>query len=83
MTLALVPAMKAGRRWAIGVAAATALLMWLHLRILLPLPGTGGTVPAFLGMWSIYLLSLGAAALALAAKPAATLHVKTPVEVVS
>jgi hypothetical protein len=50
MTLAMVPSIKAGRRWAVGVAAATALLLWLHLRFVLPLPGTGGTVPPMLGM---------------------------------
>ncbi len=64
MTLAMYPGIKAGRRWAIGVGAAAGLLVWLHLRFLLYFPGTGGTVPSFLGVWSIYLLSMGAAALA-------------------
>lgn len=61
MTLAMVPGIKAGRRWAVGVGAATGLLFWLYLLFTIPLPGTGGTVPAALGLWSIYLLSLGAA----------------------
>jgi hypothetical protein len=33
--------------------------------LVMPLPGTGGTVPPMLGLWSIYLPSLGAAAEAL------------------
>jgi hypothetical protein len=61
MTLAMVPGIKAGRRWAVGVGAATGLLFWLYLLFTIPLPGTGGTVPAMLGLWSIYLLSLGTA----------------------
>jgi hypothetical protein len=61
MTLAMYPGIKAGRNGAIAVGAASGLLFWLHLRFVLPLPGTGGTVPTMLGMWSIYLLSLGAA----------------------
>jgi len=40
-------------------------LLWLYLVFTLPLPGTGGTVPTMLGMWSIYLLSLAAAVVAL------------------
>lgn len=66
MTLAMVPGIKAGRRWAVGVGAATGLLFWLYLLFTIPLPGTGGTVPAMLGLWSVYLLSLGAAAVWLA-----------------
>jgi len=62
MTLAMYPGIKAGRRSAVAVGAATALLFWLYLLFMLPLPGTGGQVPTMLGMWSVYLLSLGAAA---------------------
>src|SRR6185436_6120858 len=62
MTLAIYPGIKAGRRSAVGVGAATGLLFWLYLLFTLPLPGTGGTVPTVLLLWSIYLLSLGAAA---------------------
>ena len=62
ITLAMYPGIRAGRRGAVGVGAATGLLFWLHLLFVRPLPGTGGTVPPMLGLWSIYLLSLGAAA---------------------
>jgi hypothetical protein len=65
MTLGMYPGLKAGRSWAAGTGAATGLLLWLYLLFTLPLPGTGGTVPTMLGMWSIYLLSLGAAAVAI------------------
>jgi len=66
MTLAMYPGIKAGRRSAVGLGATTALLFWLYLLFTLPLPGTGGTVPPRLGLWSLYLLSLGAAAASLA-----------------
>jgi hypothetical protein len=66
MTLAMYPGIKAGRRSAVGLGAATALLLWLHLLFTLPLQGTGGTVPPRLGLWGVYLLSLGAAATSLA-----------------
>ena len=65
MTLAMYPGIKAGQGWAAGMAAAGGLLLWLYLLFTLPLPGTGGTVPTMLGMWSVYLLSLGAAGVAL------------------
>ena len=64
MSVAMHRAIRAGRRWAIGVGAATSLLFWTYLMLLLPLPGTGGTVPPMLGLWSAYLLWLGAAGLA-------------------
>ncbi len=64
MNIALCRAIRAGRRWAIRMAAATCLLFWLYLLLLFPLPGTGGTVPPMLGLWSTYLLALGAAGLA-------------------
>lgn len=63
MSVAVHRAIRAGRRWAVGVAAATSLLFWSYLIFLLPLPGTGGTVPPMLGLWSAYLLWLGAAVL--------------------
>ena len=66
MTLAMYPGIKAGRSSAVGLGAAAALLLWLLLLFTLPLPGTGGTVPPRLGSWSVYLLSLGAAAVSLA-----------------
>ncbi|MFQ5740041.1 MAG: hypothetical protein ACE5JX_13625 [Acidobacteriota bacterium] len=62
MNAALYRAIKVGRRPAIAAGAATALLFALYLLFLLPLPGTGGTVPPMLGLWSFYLLWLGAAA---------------------
>lgn len=65
MTLAMCPGIKAGRRGSVGVGAATSLLFWLYLLLTLPLPGTGGTVPPMFVMWSVYLLSLGAAAASL------------------
>ncbi|MBI3698116.1 MAG: hypothetical protein HY238_25185 [Acidobacteria bacterium] len=64
MSVVLYRAIKAGRRWAVGVGAANGLLFWLYLLFLLPLPGTGGTVRPMLGLWSVYLLWLGAAVLA-------------------
>ena len=64
MSVAVHRAIRAGRPWAVGVGAATSLLFWTYLMLLLPLPGTGGTVPPMLGLWSAYLLWLGAAALA-------------------
>jgi hypothetical protein len=65
MTLAMCPGIKAGRGWAIGMSAAAGVLVWLHLLVVLPLPGTGGTVPPMLVLWSVNLLSLGAAAASL------------------
>ena len=65
MTLAMHPGIKAGRRSAVAVGAATALLFWLYMLFTLPLPGAGGQLRAMLGMWSVYLLSLGAAAASL------------------
>jgi hypothetical protein len=64
MSVAVHPAIKAGRRWAIGVGAAAGLLFWLYLLFLLLLPVTGSSAPGFFGALSIYLLSLGAAAFA-------------------
>lgn len=64
MNMAVYRAIKAGRRWAVGVGAATCLLFCLYLLLLLPLPGTGGTVRPMLGLWSAYFLWLGAAVLA-------------------
>ena len=64
MNIALYRAVRAGRTWAIGVGVATNLLFWSHLLFVLPFPGTGGTVPRPLGAWSVYLLWLGAAAVA-------------------
>ena len=66
MTLAMYPGIKAGRRSAVAVGAATALLFWLYLLFTLPLPGNGGQSRPCSVMWSVYLLSLGAAALSLA-----------------
>lgn len=64
MNMAVCRAIKAGRGWAIAVGAATSLLFCLYLLFLFPLPGTGGTVRPMLGLWSVYLLWLGVAALA-------------------
>ncbi len=64
MNMAVYRAIRAGRRWAVAVGAATGLLFWLYLLFLFPLPGTGGTVRPMLGLWSVYLLWLGVAALA-------------------
>ena len=65
MTLAMYPGIKAGRPGPARMGAATGVLLWLYLVFTLPLPGTGGTVPAMLGIWSVYLLSLGGAVAAL------------------
>jgi len=63
MNIGVYRAIRAGRRWAVAVGAASGLLFWLYLLFLLPLPGTG-TARRLLGPWSVYLLWLGAAALA-------------------
>lgn len=60
MSVAVHRAIRKGRRWAVGVGMATSLLFCSYLIVLLPLPGTGGTVPPMLGLWSVYLLWLGA-----------------------
>lgn len=65
MTITMYPGIKAGRGWAVGVSAAAGMLIWLHLLVVMPLPGTGGTVPPMFGLWNIYLLSLGPAAVGL------------------
>ena len=64
MSVAVFPAIKAGRRGAVGVSAAAGLLLWLYLLFLLPLPGTAGLATGFFGALSIYLPLLGAAAFA-------------------
>ena len=64
MSIAVYPAMRAGQQWAVRVGAATSLLFWLYLMLLFPLPGTGGTVPPMLALWSAYLFWLSAAVLA-------------------
>jgi hypothetical protein len=65
MNVALYRAIKAGRRWATGVGIATGLLFCLHLVFVLPLPGTGTSVASALGLWTVYLLWLCAAAFAI------------------
>lgn len=64
MSIALYRGIRAGRRSTIGVSVAAGLLFWLYLVFTLPLPGTGGTVPRELGLWTLYLLWLAAAAFA-------------------
>lgn len=64
MNVALCRAINAAQRSAIAVSAATGLFMVLYLIFLLPLPGTGGAVPRVLALCSLYLLSLGTAAIA-------------------
>jgi len=66
MTLAMCPGIRAGRGGSVGVGAATCLLFWVYLLVTLPLPGTGGTVPPWFVLWSVYLVSLAAAAASLA-----------------
>jgi hypothetical protein len=63
MNLAVSRAISAGRRWAVAVGGATNLLFWPYLLFLLPLAGAN-TPRRMLGPWSVYLLWLGAAALA-------------------
>jgi hypothetical protein len=63
MNTAMYRAMSAGRQWAVAVGASTNLLFWLYLLFLLPLAGAN-TPRRMLGPWSVYLLWLGAAALA-------------------
>lgn len=75
MSMAVYRAIRAGRRWAVGVGAATSLLFWFYLMLLLPLPGTRGTVPPMLGLWSAYLLWLGAAVLATVPRDAGEMRV--------
>jgi hypothetical protein len=64
MSIAVHRPMREGRRWAIGVGMATSALFWFYLMLLFPLPGTRGTVPPMLGLWSAYLVWLGAAVVA-------------------
>ena len=64
MNAALYRAIKAGQRSAIAVSVATTTLFLIYLLFQLPLPGNGGTVPPMLGLWSLYLLWLVAAAVA-------------------
>ena len=66
MSIAVHHGIRAGRPWAVRVGAGTSLLFWLYLMLMLPLPGTGGTVPPMLGLWSAHLFWLGAAVLATA-----------------
>lgn len=54
----------AGRASAIGVAAAASMLFIGYLLLVNPLPGGGSTVPPMLALWSLYLLTLIAAAIA-------------------
>ena len=63
MSVAVHRAIRAGRNSAVAVGAATGLLFWLYLLffLLFRLPGTGGTVRPMFGLWSVYLLWLGAA----------------------
>jgi hypothetical protein len=61
MSIAMHRPMRDGRRWSIGVGLATSVLFWFYLMLLFPLPGTRGTVPPMLGLWSAYLVWLGAA----------------------
>lgn len=63
MSVALFRGIRAGRRGTIGVASMAALLFCVYLLFLLPLPGTGGTVPPMLALWTTYLLCLLAAVL--------------------
>jgi hypothetical protein len=64
MGIALSRGIRAGRRPAIGVGIAAGLLFWVYLAFTFPLPGTGGTVPRELVLLTLYLVWLGAAALA-------------------
>lgn len=64
MSLALYRGIRVGRRPAIGVGIAAGLLFWVYLAFTFPLPGTGGTVPRELVLLTLYLVWLGAAALA-------------------
>lgn len=61
---ALYRSISVGRRSAIAAALASGVLFEVYLLFLLPLPGTGGTVPPMLALWSLYLVWLGAAAVA-------------------
>ncbi|HEU4748597.1 MAG TPA: hypothetical protein VFS56_08865 [Gemmatimonadaceae bacterium] len=63
MSAALYRGIKVGQRSAIGVGAATASLLVVYLLLLLPAGGRE-TVPPMLGLWTIYLLSLGTAGIA-------------------
>lgn len=63
--LVLYRSIRAGRPSAIATNLASCLLFVTYLLFLFPLRGTGGTVPPMLGLWSVYLAVLGAAALRL------------------
>jgi len=71
VSVALYRALRAGKHWAAAVSASTTLLFWSYLMFLFPLPGTGGTVPPMLGLWSAFLLWNGATALTILSRTAA------------
>jgi hypothetical protein len=76
MSLGMGRAIRAGRQWAVRVSAATSALFCLYLMLLFPLPGTGGTVPPMLGLWSAYLLWLCAAVVATVPRDTASMRVE-------
>jgi len=71
VSVALYRALRAGKHWAAAVSASTTLLFWSYLMFLFPLPGTGGTVPPMLGLWSAFLLWNGATVLTILSRTAA------------
>jgi hypothetical protein len=74
MSIAMYRPMREGRRWATGVGAATSLLFCFYLILLFFLPGTRGTVPPMLGLWSAYLVWLAAAVVASVPGRPTTIH---------
>ena len=64
MNAVLYRAIKAGRCWAIAIAAATSLLFVAYMLFVNPLPGSGGTLPVMIAIWSLNLLLLGIAGIA-------------------
>jgi hypothetical protein len=64
MNIAVYRGIRDGRGWAIGVGVSSGLLFCFYLMFTLPLPGTGGSVPRELVLWTFYLGWLGAAAVA-------------------
>lgn len=62
MNMAIHPAIRVGRSWAVGVSAATGVLFCFYLVLLLPLR-SGSSPRIFLGLWTLYLVGLAAASL--------------------
>ncbi len=76
VSVALYRAIRGGKHWAVAVSASTTLLFWSYLMFLFPLPGTGGTVPPMLGLWSALLIWNAAAVLTILRRSSARVQLR-------